>query len=220
MAAIFIQELEKKLKETLPGAEAQQVMAPAHRLSSSEYLKTVTNYRKGSVLILLYEKNNQTHFMLTLRSSYKGIHSGQISLPGGKIEATDKDHLSAALRETYEEIGIPPQNIELIGELSQLYIPPSNFLVFPVVGYIKNIHPFRKDEKEVAELIDVATSVLLLPEFRESKIMDLSRGLNAPELNRVKVPYFNIHGHHVWGATAMILSEFAEIIRPFSTKNI
>jgi 8-oxo-dGTP pyrophosphatase MutT (NUDIX family) len=216
----FISQLKHQLSLPLPGAEAQQLMAPNHRLSSEHYLKTITNYRKGSVLILLYEKNNHPNFVLTLRPSYDGIHSGQISFPGGKIEDSDKDHIAAALRETHEEIGIAPKSIEVIGELTQLYIPPSNFLVLPVVGYTKNFPTFKKDEKEVAEVIDVATTVLHSDEIRQTKIMDLSRGLNAPDLTQVKVPYFNINGHHVWGATAMILSEFAEIIRPISAQNI
>ncbi len=220
MNHLFIQKIKYQLSQTLPGPHAQQLMAPAHRLSSEHYLKTITNYRKGSVLILLYEKNNAPHFVLTLRPSYDGIHSGQISLPGGKIEATDANHRVAALRETQEEIGILPQQIEILGELTQLYIPPSNFLVIPVVGFCKKTPVFKKDEKEVAEVIDVATTVLLSDEKRENKIMDLSRGLNAPDLTQVNVPYFNINGHHVWGATAMILSEFAEIIRPHSTQNI
>lgn len=216
----FFQLVKKSLAQPLPGAKAQQLMAPAHRLSSEHYLKSIKDYRKGSVLILLYEKNNTAHFVLTLRQSYAGIHSGQISFPGGKIEEQDANHIDAALRETEEEIGILKNEIEILGELTHLYIPPSNFLVLPVVGFIKNIPNFKKDEKEVAEVIDVATTVLHSDEIRQTKIMDLSRGLNAPDLTSVKVPYFNINGHHVWGATAMILSEFAEITRPFFTKNI
>ena len=220
MNAEFISQLKHQLTLPLPGSKAQQLMAPAHRLSSEHYLKTVTDYRKGSVLILLYEKNNEPHFILTLRQSYDGIHSGQISFPGGKIEASDPDHIAAALRETEEEIGVSSENIEIIGELTQLYIPPSNFLVLPVIGFAKKNPAFKKNEKEVAALIDVATSVLLSDEIRQYKMMDLSRGLNAPDLTRVKVPYFNIDGHQVWGATAMILSEFAEIIRPVPARNI
>lgn len=215
----FFQLVKKRLAAPLPGAQAQQLMAPAHRLSSAHYLDTLSDYRKGSVLILLYEKNNTPHFVLTLRQSYDGIHSGQISFPGGKIEEKDTSHIEAALRETEEEIGILKNEIEVLGELTHLYIPPSNFLVLPVVGYLKNLPAFKKDDKEVAEIIDVATTVLHSPPTRQSKTMDLSRGLNAPDLTQVKVPFFNIHGHHVWGATAMILSEFAEIIRPISPQN-
>ena len=216
----FISPLKKLLTQPLPGAKAQQLMAPAHRLSSEHYLRTVTNYRKSSVLILLHEKNNQFYFTLTLRQSYDGVHSGQVSFPGGKVDDTDLNHIATALREANEEIGIPPESIEIIGELTQLYIPPSNFLVMPVVGFCKEIPHFKKSEKEVAEIIDVATSVLLDPSNRQYKIMDLSRGTNADDLKTVNVPYFNIYGHHVWGATAMILSEFAEILKQISPQNI
>jgi 8-oxo-dGTP pyrophosphatase MutT (NUDIX family) len=220
MRALFIQELKKQLSQPLPGAEAQQIMAPAHRLSTEHYLKTVKNYRKGSVLILLFEQEEQLHFVLTLRQSYDGIHSGQVSLPGGKIEESDANHLAAALRETEEEIGIPRTEIEILGELSELYIFPSNFMVKPVVGYLNAKPQFKKDDKEVAEVIVVATSDLLSEDVRQHKFMDLSRGLKAPDLTAVKVPFFNINGHHVWGATAMILSEFAEVTRPLLSQNI
>ncbi len=220
MTIEVISQLKQQLTLPLPGAFAHKVMAPAHRLSSEEYLKSAKNYRKGSVLILLYEQNNALNFVLTLRHSYAGVHSGQVSLPGGKIEEKDAHPIAAALRETEEEIGIPANQIEVLGELSQLYIFPSNFLVHPVVGFLPFLPSFKKDEKEVAEIIFVNMNDLHQNELRQHKFMDLSRGLNAPDLTRVKVPYFNINGHHVWGATAMILSEFAEITRPFFTKNI
>lgn len=220
MSPTDLHQLKKQLLLPLPGAIAHQLMAPAHRLSSPEYLSKISDYKKGSVLILLYEQANTIHFVLTLRQSYPGVHSGQVSLPGGKIEAFDNSPIAAALRETQEEIGINANEIEVLGELSPLYIFPSNFLVHPVVGFLNSSPIFIQDEKEVAEIIDVATTVLHSDEIRQTKIMDLSRGLNAPDLTSVKVPYFNINGHHVWGATAMILSEFAEITRPLFTKNI
>lgn len=216
----YILRLKQQLSKPLPGAAAHQQMAPAHRLSSEHYLKTIKDYREGSVLILLYELNGVPHFVLTLRPSYEGIHSGQISLPGGKIEQSDANPVETALRETEEEIGVSKANIEIIGTLTSLYIPPSNFLVHPVLGYAKQELKFKKDEREVAELIDVATSILLVDALRQHKMMDLSRGLNAPDLTQVKVPYFNIGGHHVWGATAMILSEFAEIHKAAISQNI
>lgn len=216
----FVQQLQNQLSLPLPGAEAQQYMAPTHRLSSEHYLKTIKRYRHGSVLILLFEKDNSPHFVLTRRQDYEGIHSGQISFPGGKADLSDIDHIQTALRETEEEIGISRHQIEVIGELTQLYIPPSNFLVKPVVGFLPRAPQFKKDEKEVAEIIVVATSDLLSEDIRQHKIMDLSRGLKAPDLTAVKVPFFNINGHHVWGATAMILSEFVEVSRPLFSQNI
>ncbi len=216
----YVRALKAQFEKPLPGVFAQQIMAPAHRLSSSQYKNSIKNSREGSVLVLLYMRNEVPHFMLTLRQSYDGIHSGQISLPGGKIEATDANPVAAALRETEEEIGVSSKSIEIIGELTELYIPPSNFLVHPVVGFLKTIPNFIRDEKEVAELIDVATSVLHTEELRQQKIMDLSRGAKSLDLKQVHVPFFNINGHHVWGATAMILSEFAELSRPVFSQNI
>ncbi len=207
-----LHQLKKQLLLPLPGAIAHQLMAPAHRLSSPEYLSKISDYKKGSVLILLYEQANTIHFVLTLRQSYPGVHSGQVSLPGGKIEAFDDSPIAAALRETQEEIGINANEIEVLGELSPLYIFPSNFLVHPVVGFLNSSPIFKKDEKEVAEIIEVPLPFLLEAEKRKTKLMDLSRGLKAPDLTAVEVPYYDIHDHHVWGATAMILSEFLEIL--------
>lgn len=207
-----LHQLKKQLLLPLPGAIAHQLMAPAHRLSSPEYLSKISDYKKGSVLILLYEQANTIHFVLTLRQSYPGVHSGQVSLPGGKIEAFDNSPIAAALRETQEEIGINANEIEVLGELSPLYIFPSNFLVHPVVGFLNSSPIFKKEEKEVAEIIEVPLPFLLDAKKRKTKLMDLSRGLKAPDLTAVEVPYYDIHGHHVWGATAMILSEFLELM--------
>ena len=215
----FISQIKAAMLSPLPGAAAQELMAPAHRLSSAHYFSTIKEYKKGSVLILIYEHQQKPHLVLTLRQAYQGVHSAQISLPGGKIEAGDANQVAAALRETQEEIGIAKHQIEVLGELTQLYIPPSNFLVYPVLACAKEDLHFVKDPIEVAEIIHVPIDLLLSTAQRRLKTMDLSRGAEVHDLKSVQVPYFDLLGQHVWGATAMILSEFAALIQSQGSRN-
>ena len=219
MFLAFVEQLKSELSKDLPGSTAQQLMAPAHRLSSEHYQSTIKSFRPGSVMILLYEKDEQAHFVLTLRQSYQGIHSAQVSFPGGKIEEQDQSPTHAALRETEEEIGVKGHELEVIGSLTQLYIPPSNFMIYPSVSFAPGRLEFRKDEKEVAQIIEVAVKDLLNEDLVEYKAMDLSRGTAIPGLNAVRVPYFNFYGHQVWGATAMVLSEFKQLLRSMDSQN-
>jgi hypothetical protein len=141
-----------------------------------------------------------------LRPRYPGVHSGQISLPGGKVEPTDQDLAETALRESKEEIGVNPENIRLLGNLTNLYIPPSNFMVTPFVGY-QSVRPvFKPDPSEVAEIIEVSLDSFLDNSIIRQKRMKLALGLT------MKVPAYCIGSHVIWGATAMILSEFRVII--------
>lgn len=164
-----------------------------------------TDVRESSVLILLYPgaaNPESAMIVLMLRSEYGGVHSGQISLPGGKSEPGDKDRAATALREAQEEIGIEPSNVHLLGSLTDLYIPPSNFLVTPILGYQNTAPSFKADPSEVAEIIEIPLAELLNEANVCLRKMKLSVGIS------LKVPAFCIDGHIIWGATAMILSEF------------
>jgi 8-oxo-dGTP pyrophosphatase MutT (NUDIX family) len=169
--------------------------------------------RLGSVLILLYCADDELHVVLTRRPEYDGVHAGQVSCPGGRHEPPES--LSAtALRETYEEIGIPPAEVELLGELTSLYVMPSDFEVHPFVGrYSGAGRPrFVPDTREVAVVLEVPLRLLLNPSTRAEEEMELRGGL------RMVVPFFRVGEHHVWGATAMILSEFVERLRAVLVK--
>ncbi len=197
----FIDKLRRSLQGDLPGPVSQNKMAPGIRLENSRGL-----YRNAGVMILLYERQQQRHFVLMRRPEYSGTHSNQVSLPGGIHEEGDRDLEATALRETREELGIDDSAIVVIGRLSKLHIPVSGIEVSPYIGYYPGIPVFHPDPSEVSYLIEVPLSDLLSPE----KVRDDIRTIHCKP---VKVPYFHLGGEHVWGATAMILSEFVDVLR-------
>lgn len=198
----YIEQLRIELRKELPGPKVQLRMAPGIRLQS----KIKTSAKKAAVLILLYP-NEQSFFTVFIkRTKYLGIHSGQISLPGGKMEKNDFDIAATALREAEEEIGINRNDVEILGYLSQLLIPVSNMLVYPVIGYIPRRPGFYTHPGEVAELIETSIEEFLRPEVVQNKIEKIL-------FTKAVVPFYNIHGNHIWGATAMIISEFTELLQ-------
>ncbi|MDA1119766.1 MAG: CoA pyrophosphatase [Bacteroidetes bacterium] len=194
------------MKRPLPGELSQRKMAPLHNNSRFNH-KLREGARKGSVLILLYPNADEIHFPLIQRSEYAGAHGGQIALPGGKYESEDKDLFDTALRETGEEIGVSSGKITLIGALTDLYIPVSNFLISPVVGYATEKPEFVPDSIEVVEVVETSVKQLLNP----SNILE--KTIHLPQKVKIRAPYFNLSNKTVWGATAMILSEFIETVR-------
>jgi 8-oxo-dGTP pyrophosphatase MutT (NUDIX family) len=203
MTEKVISEIKQRLREPLPGKSAQFQMAPSFRLSITK--KNVS--AQAGVMLLLYPNPTQLHLVLIKRTEYPGTHSGQISFPGGKFEHTDQNFIETALRETEEEIGVKMSDIEILGQLTPLYIPASEFEVYPAVGFTKSRPLFRIDKNEVQYLIETDLDFLLNPSTKAIKpyIVEAYQG---------DVPYFNIEGNEVWGATAMILNEFLEIIKP------
>ena len=184
--------------ESLIGEEAHFEIAP-YRVRHS-YKKDDTA-RIAAVLILLYPIENNTHFALIQRPDYDGSHSGQISFPGGKWEKEDDTIIQTALREAWEETNIEANNLKVIGELSQIFIPPSNFEVTPVLA-VSNYRPsFKADNREVEEILEINLSELLHPENLLEKEISLGKGKS------LTTPYFNLQARTVWGATAMILNE-------------
>lgn len=201
----LVWQLATRLTQRLPGEEEQFRMAPPGRRNHLKVREIDTNPREGGVLILLYPKKNKVYFPLMLRTEYPGVHSGQVSLPGGKMEKKDNDLKATALRETKEEFGIFPQKITILGSLTKLYIPPSNFLVSPFVGYTGNSPEFSPDPEEVQKLIEISLDNIAGKTKIKRKKIRLANG------KKVKTPYFELNGYTVWGATAMILSEFFSI---------
>jgi 8-oxo-dGTP pyrophosphatase MutT (NUDIX family) len=202
----FILLLEQRLQKPLPGRSAQLKMSSLARMQEFMRLSTPENAVQSSVLLLLYPFDGTVGLVLMLRPEYRGIHSGQISLPGGKSEETDESLIYTALREAQEEIGIDPFKVQIIGQLTEMYIPPSNFMVTPVVGYQASRPHFIADPTEVARIIEIKLDELLDDRNRQIKKMKISLGFS------LKVPSFYINGDIIWGATAMILSELREII--------
>lgn len=198
--------LRQRLSLPLPGTEAQYKMANAERRINLARFKIPENPKKGAVLILLYESKGIIKFPLIVRPVYDGVHSGQISLPGGGVNENDENLEDTALRETEEETGVFKNKIEVVGRLSNLYIPPSNYLVTPVVG-IYHVKPkFIPDKKEVARIVEMDVEKIMDETLINEKKIKLSNGVS------VLTPYFDLNGLIIWGATAMILSEFKTIL--------
>jgi 8-oxo-dGTP pyrophosphatase MutT (NUDIX family) len=189
------------------GPAAQRRMAPVAR-PMARPADRPAGPRLGGVLILLYCVDEELHVVLTRRPDYEGVHAGQVSCPGGRREPPET-LAATALRETHEEIGVLPAQVELLGELTSLYVMPSDFEVHPFVGrYIGPGRPrFVPDTREVAAILEVPLRLLLDPATRAEEEMELRGGL------RMEVPFFRVGQHKVWGATAMILSEFLERLR-------
>lgn len=206
----MINELAKVLKHRLglplPGKEAQFRMANLERQLNLSRYKIPEDARNSGVMILLYEEGGRIKIPLILRPENSGIHSGQISLPGGKQEPEDENLVSTAIRETSEEIGVPSKSIEVIGKLTQLYIPPSNFIVHPHLGYLTDEVIFIPEKSEVAKIIALELEDLMDEEKVKEKDILLSSGQS------IRAPYYTIEGETVWGATAMILSELKSIL--------
>ena len=169
-------------------------------LSKIDYSKA----KKAAVLALFYPNSkNETCILLTLRASYKGSHSNQISFPGGKKEPSDSNSEETALRETFEEVGL--NNLTIIKNLSKLYIPPSNFYVSPFMAYIENTPKFNSNH-EVREII----------EFPVSKLLDegiVYKNVQINNTSKTGVPCFKLKDYIIWGATAMMLNEIKYLIK-------
>lgn len=198
----FIEKLKYQLKQELPGEKAQQIMLPSLRLNKNSNEPPI----KSSVLILLYPFDNDIYTVLTKRAEYNGVHSSQISFPGGKYEDIDKNLIHTALRETYEEIGVNPDLINIIGQISPVYIPVSNYIAQPFIGYTTVKPNFKIDNFEVKSIINVKISEL--QQTKNKKI-----GNFTVKNKKIEAPYFNAYGYKIWGATAMVLSEFLKIVK-------
>jgi 8-oxo-dGTP pyrophosphatase MutT (NUDIX family) len=210
-----INALETELMKPLPGKDVQFQMSSARRIREITDESQIKNGVRSSVLILFYPclQGDEISVVLIQRPSYEGVHGGQISLPGGRSEKTDVDLKETALREAKEEIGIDPAKIITIGILTELYIPPSNFLVLPFVGYMLEKPIFNIDPKEVAGLIEITLTDLKNDKNVKSKDIFVKHGFS------LFGPCFEINGYTIWGATAMILNEFKEIVKRVTLLN-
>ncbi|MFH1051442.1 MAG: CoA pyrophosphatase [bacterium] len=204
---LFIDFLSERLRKPLPGLESQKMMAPT---TPKDYFRTFEpseTANQSAVMALFVKNKSGIDLLLTLRS--KNIsHSGQISFPGGRCEQGETIE-EAALRETYEETGIDSGSIKIIGKLSDLFVPPSDNIITPVLGYIEDKPLIKVNHDEVEEVFYVPLSNLINDDFRKNEEWDF-KGVT------VTIPLWNIHPTTpLWGATAMIISELLEICREF-----
>ena len=205
----FLKLVSKINNIPLPAEVSHVKMSPPYRLKLIKMQKEkIKNAKQSAVLALFYpDEEQQTKLVLILRKTYKGVHSAQVGFPGGKPEKQDDSLQETALRETEEEIGVSRKNIHVIREFSSVYIPPSNFQVYPFIGVCKKTPCFVKQENEVEELIEVSLQDFLNPKNLTYKTVSTSYNID------VEVPAFNFNNYLVWGATAMMLSELKDLLK-------
>jgi 8-oxo-dGTP pyrophosphatase MutT (NUDIX family) len=200
----FLDRLSSRLQRPLPGHEAHRRMAPRYELRRDALSVDDRHCREAAVLALLLPSDDLPSVILTVRRDDLPDHGGQISFPGGERE--DEESLrDTALREAHEEIALAPQSVRLLGGLTPLYIPPSNFCVHPFVGVVDPAPPLRPTDREVAEVLHAPLHHLLDPNTRVVETWTLHD-------QAVEVPYYDVAGRTVWGATAMMLAELLALV--------
>ena len=205
----FLKSLSKIENIVLPAEASQLKMVPPFRRELIKQQKeAIKHAKKAGVLVLFYpDLKGLTRLVLILRKTYEGVHSAQVGFPGGKLEPQDKNLKAAAVRETYEEIGVLIEDIEVICELSEVYIPPSNFYVQPFIGLSRATPNFVKQEDEVEDILEID-----LQDFLDDKSL-ITRMVKTSYSIEVEVPAFKLNNHVVWGATAMMLSEVKDLLK-------
>jgi 8-oxo-dGTP pyrophosphatase MutT (NUDIX family) len=198
-------DLRRGLAAPLPGFAAQLGMAPRYGPDRTFTPAVEASCLKAGVMLLLYLRQDEPHIVLTRRTSTVLRHKDQIGFPGGQFEGSE-DAVRAALRETSEEIGIAQGRIDILGSLTPLFIPPSNFCIYPVVGTAKGPLVFTPEISEVAEILEVPLASLMDPASVRTEGWTLAG-------QTVDVPFYAFGPHKIWGATAMVLAEFLSLLK-------
>ncbi|MGB0165562.1 MAG: NUDIX hydrolase [Luteibaculum sp.] len=202
-----IEKLKQRLQNPLPGEKAHEQMASYRRPSPADVKRKRLGAREAGVLIALFAEGNELFCPLIQRPDYDGTHSGQVAFPGGKKELNDADITHTALRESHEEIGLSGDLVHTLGHLSQLYIPPSNFLVTPTLALLDEKPKYIPDPSEVSEVFSFPLQILKSDKYFRVK--------------RIYLPYYGMHinapvveynDKTIWGATAMMLAELKEVL--------
>lgn len=200
---LFTEDLRRRLQQPLPGETAHHKMAAASRYRPG--IKPNERTRRSAVLICFYPYQNAVFLPLILRPQYDGVHAGQMAFPGGRMERIDENLTRTALRETQEEVGIRVSDVTVLGLLTELFIPPSNFYVQPVVGVLPYRPDFYPDPREVEAVVEVELDTLLDETIVGDSQVDVRGTL-------VDAPYYQIQDYRVWGATAMMISELLMVM--------
>lgn len=161
--------------------------------------------RRSAVLVLFYPYKNEIYFPLILRPAYDGVHSGQVAFPGGRFELTDESLIRTAMREAQEEIGLRLNDVKVLGSLTELFIPASNFNVLPVIAVMPYRPDFYPDPREVEDIFEIR-----LEEISDKNVIGASEIQVRGE--QVHAPHYMIQGYKVWGATAMMISELLAVL--------
>jgi 8-oxo-dGTP pyrophosphatase MutT (NUDIX family) len=201
----IFQLLKKALDAPRPGLPVQLTMAPRYGPDRTLTPKAEASCLKAGVMLLMYLNGDEPSIVLTRRTSTVLRHRDQIGFPGGQLEGSE-DGVAAALRETSEEIGVPPGLIEVVGTLTPLYIPPSDFCIYPVVGTARGDLAFTPEPSEVAEILEVPLACLMDPASARTEPWELAG-------RTVDVPFYAFGKDKIWGATAMVLAEFLALLK-------
>ena len=203
----FKNSVSKLSDIALGGLDAQFELAPKFRKKYTQEFLAAQNAKKAAVLVLFYPNaQGKTYFLLTLRANYNGTHASQISFPGGKFDSADDSLKTTALREAQEEVGIQPDDVHIFKQITNVFIPPSNFLVTPFLGLL-NYTPILTKNEEVEENIEVLLEDLLSENAFSTTVVTTSYAKSIP------VPCFNLSNFIVWGATAMMLNEIKVLLK-------
>ena len=202
-----IERLRKRLGQPLPGIAAQELMM-GRVVSMPEQIPA--NARQSAVLCLLFPANEILHILLMKRREDNTAHSGQVSFPGGSYDRTDTSLQETALREAQEEVGVSPSSVDILGALTPLYIPVSNFNVHPFVGYATQRPQYVLSSNEVSYTIEIPLHTLLNAETKtQTDVVSPA----FPSIIRKVSAYKLADGTIIWGATAMIISELEVLLR-------
>ena len=210
---VLDQYLIQRLNQPLPGRAVQDQMAHAIRQKMDIIPE---NVMMSAIMVLIY-KDSESNWRTVLikRAVHENDrHAGQISFPGGKKDESDSTLRETALRELFEEIGVPGEDIQVLGKLTELFIPVSNFMVQPFVGHLPYQPIYVPDESEVSEVIDLRIDHFLgnsAKQFTDIKV--------NPHITLKRVPFYGFNNHVIWGATAMILGEFVALLEGFNPNN-
>ncbi|MGB1268375.1 MAG: NUDIX hydrolase [Flavobacteriaceae bacterium] len=208
MTLTNFEELVPKIEKiALPGIEAQFKLAPEIRkILGKKVNLSKRNPKHAAVLSLLFpDTNNEMQMVFMLRKTYEGVHSNQIGFPGGKLEKEDENLKITALRETHEEIGVAAKDITILKKMTEVYIPPSNFLVVPFLGVVSKKPEYILQENEVERIIEIPLKHVLSDDFITTKTITTSYATS------LEVPVFEFQDEVIWGATAMMLSEIKDL---------
>lgn len=199
----FTEQLTHKLTFPLPGETAHRTMQSTSKLRLT--FKPNARTRRSAVLILFYPYQGDIYFPLILRPAYDGVHSGQVAFPGGRYEISDENLVRTALREAQEEIGLRLTDVRILGALTELFIPASNFHVLPVVAAMPYRPGFYPDPREVEDIFEIRLEEISNVDIIGSSDIQV-RG------EQVHAPHYMVQGYKIWGATAMMISELLAVL--------
>jgi 8-oxo-dGTP pyrophosphatase MutT (NUDIX family) len=192
-------ELPERLADVLPGLDGQIRMSPRPRFGWRPG-EVPRDARRSGVVLLLYPITDRPHVVLTVRDTKLPHHAGQVSLPGGAAEPSESID-ETVLREAHEEVGVDPGTLKIVGALTPLHVPVSGYVLHPRVALAGDRPAWRPDTREVARVLEAPLDRLCDPAIVEVEVREYSK-------RSVDVPFFRLEGEKIWGATAMVLSEF------------